>query len=203
MSTIATAVLAIILSVPVAPAISESEAFLIPVAYEISLNTWQAEEGDRVIIDTLMNEGFLVHPDGRFVRFPVVTGQRRRVTYIGRSYYAATPNWEWVARNLDSKRDRITFGPSGRFLRLFKDEKENTAYGFHEHRDEEEMFAGDAGERFRSMGCIIVQSNIMDLLVATWMRNGEELPVISKHGIESLQDVMIAFGKGTKKDKNL
>ena len=203
MSNIASALLAIIMSMPVAPFLPETDAPVLPVAHEVSREEWHLEEGDRIIVDTLLNEGFLVHHDGRFLRFPIITGQRRRVYYIGRSYNAATPNWEWVARSLDIKGDRVTFGPSGRFLRLFKDGEENTAYGFHEHRDESEMFAGDADERFRSMGCIIVQSAVMDLIVATWMQNGEELAVISQHGIESLQEVMMVFGEEVKEGKNL
>ena len=198
MSTITATLLDIILSVPVAPVLSVPPEEPVPVAYEITTDEWRMEEGDKVIVDTLINEGYLMHEDGRYIRFHVVTGQRRRVYYIGRSYNAATPNWNWTARSLDIKGDRVTFGPSGRFLRLYKDGEENTAYGFHEHRDETEMFSGEADERFRSMGCIIVQSHIMDLLVATWMENGEELPIITKHGIESLQEVMLAFGDNTE-----
>jgi len=93
---------------------------------------------------------------------------------------------------MDIKGDRVTFGPTGRFLRLFY-ENENTAYGFHEHRDEVEMFSGEADTRYRSMGCVIVETKTMDLLVNTFLLNGNRLEVISRYGIENLQDVMLAF----------
>ena len=85
----------------------------------------------------------------------------------------------------------MTFGPSGRFLRLYKDGKDHTAYGFHEYGNEEEIFSG-MDTRFRSMGCIIVRVPIMDLLIATFEQNGS-IDVITEHGIEDLQEVMLSF----------
>ncbi len=190
MSTIATAFLSILLSAPVPPVLETTIPEDSPAFHEIAGKAWLIERGDSLVLDTQKNEGFLVHQDGRYYRFPVVTGQRRRVWYIGRSYFAATPNRLWTARSLDSKGDRVTFGPSGRFLRLY-DGDETTAYGLHEHRDEDEMFSESGEGRFRSMGCVIVQTEILDLLVATWILNGEELEVISQYGIENLQDVIL------------
>lgn len=193
MSTVASTLLGLILALPVPPAAPESVAAAAPVPLEVTGESWAIEQGDRVIIDTKNNEGFLFHTDGRFMRFPIVTGQRRFVSYIGRYYNASTPNWQWEAKSLHIKGDRVTFGPSGRFLRLYKDGSLHTAYGFHEHRDEQEMFAEGASERFRSMGCIIVTAQMMDLIVATWEVNEESMAVISQHGIENLQEVMAMF----------
>ena len=192
MSTVATTLLGLILALPTPPILHGAALEAEPAPYEISENRWRMQEGDRVIIDTKTNEGFLFHTDGRYLRFPIVTGQRRFVSYIGRYYNASTPNWHWTAKSMDIKGDRVTFGPSGRFLRLYKD-GDRTAYGFHEHRDELEMFEEGAEERFRSMGCIIVQTDTMNLLVNTFLNNGGALDVISKHGIEDLQKVMTAF----------
>jgi len=131
-----------------------------------------------------------MHLDGRYVRFPLITGQRRRVYYIGRSYNATTPAWDWVVQSEDIKGDRITFGPTGRFLRLYQDGEEHTAYGIHEHAAEEVMFARES--RFGSMGCIIVRSAMMDILEATYRLNEETgMPVFTRYGVE--EPIKVAF----------
>lgn len=190
MSTFASSLLSLILAMPVAPL----QAVVTPVPIAIAEPQWQPEPGDRIFVDTRDNFGYLVHSDGRYLPFPVATGQRRHVYYIGRSYNAATPNWDWTIRSMDTKGDRVTFGPTGRFLRLYKDGEENTAYGFHEHRDEAEFFATDAPERYRSMGCIIVQHDMMNLLVLTFELNGS-VDVTTAYGIDDINGRILAANK--------
>ena len=60
-------------------------------ATPVALADWQPQAGDTMIVDTAINEGYLVHTDGSFTSFLVATGQRRTISYIGRTYYAATP----------------------------------------------------------------------------------------------------------------
>lgn len=141
---------------------------------------WVPAAGDELLIDTKDNIGFLMHKDGAFISFPVVTGQRRNVWYIGRYYYGATPAWDWEIGGMDTKGDRVTFGPTGRFLRLFKEGDERTAYGIHGHRDAEEMLAEE--ERFRSMGCVIVSESILDILEQTYAAGGSRLAVKTHFG---------------------
>lgn len=190
MSTITTTIIAMVMSISLP---------MTPVAFHVSESGWYPEPGDRIAVDTLNNEAYLMHKDGRYIRFPVVTGQRRYVSYIGRYYHAATRNWDWQAKSLHIKWDKVTFGPSGRFLRLYKDGETHTAYGFHEYRTDSEMFEDADGnllpaeERFKSMGCIILTAEKMDLIVQTWETNGEVLDVKTIHGIESIQEVMLAF----------
>lgn len=191
MSNLASAFLGLMLSVPVAPISAMADVPYSPAPYEVAAEDWQIEAGDKVLVDTLNNEGYIFHEDGRYMNFEVVTGQKRYVYYIGRSYYAATPNWNWSVNSMDIKGDRLTFGPSGRFLRLFKDGDDRTAYGFHEYGQEEEIFTG-MDTRFRSMGCIIVRVPIMDLLVNTFEQNGS-IDVITQNGIDDLQTAMMAF----------
>jgi len=155
---------------------------------------WQPETGDRFVVDTKDNEGFLIHSDGRYVRFSVATGQRRYVCYIGRCYNAATPEKSWVAKSRDIKGDHMTFGPSGRFLRLYKNGTEDTAYGIHEYGNEARMFA--EGERYRSMGCIVVKQAMMDIIDQTYAENGNALDVVTAFGIED--PVRLAFGSGKR-----
>jgi hypothetical protein len=161
-----------------------------PAAYQVSIEEWQPKGGDRFVVDTLNNEGYLIHTDGQYIRFPVITGQRRRVYYIGRSYNAATPNWDWEAKSKDIKGDRVTFGPTGRFVRLYEDGEE-TAYGIHEHKSEEVMFARDI--RYQSMGCVIVRTAMMDIIEQTYDINAElgGFKVFTRYGVEDA--VAIAF----------
>ena len=154
------------------------------VPQQIPAHVWVVEVGDSVKIDTKNNIGYLIHPNRDYLKFPVVTGQNRVVHYIGRTYNAKTPTWQWEVQSMDVKADRTTFGPSGRFLRLYKDGTDRTAYGFHEHRDEDQMFSESAVSRFLSMGCIIVQQPIMDILVETFDGNGS-VDVETTFGIEN------------------
>ena len=159
-----------------------------PEALSIPMEEWQPMVGDRLVADTTENIGYLIHSDNSaYLTFPIVTGQQRVVHYIGKTYNATTPNWHWVVKTDHILSDRITFGPTGRFLRMYKDGKSYTSYGIHEHRDEEYMFALDP--RYESMGCVIVQTAIMDLIEDTYRRNGKTLDVVTteKFAIESIK----------------
>lgn len=145
------------------------------------LSLWVPESEDVLVVDTLINTGYLVHPNGDALAFPVASGQRKFVCYIGRCYNAATPEKTWVVKSRHVKGDRITFGPSGRFLRLYRNGETYSAYGIHEYAFEDRMFA--EGERFRSMGCIIVKTEIMDVLDNMFLQNAS-IRVITKFGVE-------------------
>lgn len=193
MTSITSTLLGLIMAVPMAPiTLPVQGSEVAPLAYSVSAEDWEIEQGDRVLVDTKSNTGYMLHTDGRYLEFEVVTGQRRFVSYIGRYYNASTPNWNWVAKTIHTKGDRLTFGPSGRFLRLYKDGEEHTAYGFHEYGQEDEVFSG-MDTRFRSMGCIIVRIPMMNLIVSTWEQNDGYLPTKTIHGIEDLTKEMVAF----------
>lgn len=139
------------------------------------------------MVDTQANMGYLIHPNGQYAQFPVATGQRRIVRYIGMTYNAATPTMKWVVESSEIKGDRITFGPTGRFLRLY-DEGEKTAYGIHEYAYEQRMFEGD---RFGSMGCIVTKSFIMDLLERTFAVNEGKIKVETVYGLSGGEPVIL------------
>jgi hypothetical protein len=141
---------------------------------------WHEQVGDRLVVDTKENEGYLIHRNGRFLKFPVATGQHRFVCYAGRCYNATTPERTWQVRSKDVKGDRITFGPTGRFLR-FTWKEEETPYGVHEYAHEDWMFA--EGPRYRSMGCVIVKKEIMDILDRTYAVNEGIIDVVTKFGV--------------------
>lgn len=148
------------------------------------LEEWQAQPGDDFVVDTKENMGYLMHQDGGYVAFPVVTGQRRRVWYIGRTYDAATPNRSWMALSKETKGDRITFGKLGTFFRLFKyGSAEETSYGIHAHTYGDAMLRRT--DRYRSMGCIIVSDFVLSVIASTYARSGNVLPVTTVYGLNS------------------
>jgi hypothetical protein len=155
---------------------------------------WLPEAGDVFIADTDKNIGYLVHPDGIQTSFPIVTGQRSVVRYIGRVYNARTPARAWTVLSTDIKGDRTTFGKDGTFLRLTHNKTdEDTPYGIHSHRSAEKMLADDY--RYRSMGCIIVSDEILAILESTFEMSGNRLPVLTVNGlskdIASLREELI------------
>lgn len=156
-------------------------AVLPPEITETAVEHWEPTSGDRLVIDTKENIGYLVHLDGGFTSFPVLTGQRRTVRYIGRIYNATTPVRTWEARDIDIKGDKTTFGPRGIFLRLFYKE-ERTAYGIHSHRSMQEMLGGDT--RFRSMGCILVTDDVLDVILRSFALNEDRMVVRTVYGFD-------------------
>ncbi|MEK7590794.1 MAG: L,D-transpeptidase family protein [Patescibacteria group bacterium] len=173
MITLATNVLSIVLGISTPVTLLTS----------VPRDTWKPEVGDRLIVDTNDNMGYLIHPDGVYLEFKVATGQRRVVRYIGRTYDATTPEESWVAKSLHIKADRITFGPNGHFLRLYRDSTTNSPYGIHGHAYSERMLAQDV--RFESMGCVIVSDELMSIIEDTWRLNGEQLSVVTVFGLGS------------------
>ncbi|MBI5412673.1 L,D-transpeptidase [Candidatus Peregrinibacteria bacterium] len=144
---------------------------------KIGASAWEPESGDYFVVDTTENAGYLVHADNSsYYKFQVITGQQRYVWYIGRSYFAATPERTWEVESAETKGDRVTFGPAGTFLRLFY-EGESTAYGIHSHKYVQEMF--EKGNRYQSMGCIIVKDNFLNLIHRTFELNDNYLRVIT------------------------
>jgi len=158
----------------------------------VPVQTWAPEVGDSFFVDTKANMGYLVHTDGVYTEFPVVTGKKAFVHYIGRGYRAETPSRNWVAKSLHFKGDRMTFGAAnpkeykdidGAFLRLYVDGVENSPYGIHPTRNSARMFAET--DRYESMGCVIVSDAMMRVILQTWRLNGEQLTVVTRHGFES------------------
>lgn len=144
--------------------------------------TWVPQPGDSVMVDTQQNVGYLIREDGTHTTFPVLTGQRRVVRYIGRTYNAATPNKAWTAKSIDVKGRSMTFGETGTFVRLYDEDGEQTPYGIHSHLTFQKML--DEGDRFRSMGCVLVSEDVLKLIVQTFELNGGTLNVTTAANIE-------------------
>ncbi len=153
-----------------------------PVNPVLTIDTWVPQVHDRLIVDTKENVGYLVHEDGHYVAFDVLTGQRRTVYYLGRTYNAATPTHRWTVKSTDIKGDHITFGPTGLFMRLYDEDEESTPYGIHGHAYYQEMM--DSNNHFRSMGCVIVSEDMLKVINKTYEINGGTLDVVTIYGVE-------------------
>lgn len=144
--------------------------------------SWIAMKGDRMIVDTRDNMGYLVHDNGSYLEFKVATGQKRVVRYLGLTYNAATPNRKWQVLSTHTQPDRTTFGPTGLFLRLY-DDGERTSYGIHSHRSIAKMLEED--KRYESMGCVLVTDDILAFITQAYYLNGNTLDVVTVNGIDS------------------
>lgn len=164
----------------VAPQVIASDALFTPPSYlSNNLKEWTPMPGDMFEVNVETNMGRLVHENGESVEFEVVTGVRRVVSYIGLRYFAATPAQNWVVRSTEIKRDRWTFGKSGRFIRLYKVDSDgnevSTSYGIHPFLNEDSMFKVPG--RYGSMGCIILRESLEDLIQKTIKVNGGSMSV--------------------------
>lgn len=151
----------------------------------MGIETWEVRVNDRFIADTKENVGYLVHEDGTYLSFPIASGQRRTVNYIGLTYFAGTPSRNWTVESTKIQWDRTTFGPTGRFLRLhYKGEPTN--YGIHGYKYMEEVAADPAvANRYVSMGCVLVTEQILNIIEATYVKNGNTLDVATVYGIDA------------------
>jgi hypothetical protein len=157
---------------------TSAPATLIP--QQIPAAEWSPALGDVLLVNTQANEASLVQLNGNYTSFKVVTGQRGVVSYIGRRYNATTPTKTWHLKSKHIKGDRITFGKTGEFLRLYNDDSP-TPYGVHPHAYSQKMLADD--DRFRSMGCVIVADDIFRLIDETFAINNGIMKVVTFHGV--------------------
>lgn len=149
----------------------------------VELADWQVQKGDRFIVDTEANIGYIVHIDGTYTSTLVGSGKRQIVNYIGKTYNATTPSAKWVVKSKNLYADHITFGKSGRFLRLYQDGKISTSYGIHATANIDDMLTWD--DRYKSMGCVLVSESVLDILEATYKLNGDSLDVVTTAGLDA------------------
>lgn len=140
-----------------------------------SVETWEPAEGDFFEVNVENNMGRLYHRTGEALEFQVVTGQRRIMWYRGVKYFGGTPATHWVTKELNIKWDRVTYGKTGRFFRLYDQGTQYTAYGIHGFGREDSMFK--VAGRYGSLGCIIVREQILNLIQKTFDLNGKSLSV--------------------------
>lgn len=160
--------------------------------FELSVDQWQPVSGDEFLADTKDNVGYLIHTNGDYLSFPIATGQHRKVHYMGKTYDAATPVDHWTVLSKKVQSDRVTFGPDGLFLRLYKgDSEEYTSYGIHTHQYISKMLADDM--RYRSMGCILVSKDILDIVEKTFEVSNDRLPVTTVYGLDTWNGAFASY----------
>ena len=162
----------------------------------LPMSMWEPLAGDSLIVDVPRNIGYLVHADGTSVSFPVATGRKEYVSYIGRYYRAETPVRSWTAEQKQIKGDRRTFGVSGRFIRLFRS-GESSPYGIHSYFKVDEWM--QENERYFSMGCIVVTEGMMDIIERTFDLSGGRMNVITTNDPDA---VLTQIANGSSIDKN-
>lgn len=155
---------------------------------------WQPEAGDTLIVDVPRSTGYLVHSNGESLPFPVATGRKAVVRYIGRTYRADTPIRTWTAEQRQIKGDRRTFGVSGRFIRLFRG-GESSPYGIHSYYKISDWMEED--ERFFSMGCIVVTEEVLDVIEETFSVNEKKMTVVTTDNLQAALEKLI-----TAKEQN-
>jgi len=151
--------------------------------FEREVSEWQAGAGDYITLDLSTNTGFLNSVDGlRTASFPIVTGQKNVVRYIGLRYWAETPVREWVMKKKNIKGDRVTFGKTGKFFRLF-DDNNFTHYGIHAYRYGDDLLSLTDKDRYKSMGCILVSDDVLAVIEGVFEKNkGRGVRVVTYKG---------------------
>lgn len=144
----------------------------------VDVDEFESADGDYVLANLSRGVGYLANRESKiFTTFPLLSGQHRYVYYVGRYYYAATPEQEWVIKEMNIQRDRFTFSESGRFLRMYANGDTYTSYGIHAHAHFETMIERDS--KFQSMGCLLVSDEVMDVLEESFYANENGMRVLT------------------------
>ena len=160
----------------------------LPVSASTVLTLREAEwkrGNPQLILDIDSNTGYLLYEDASYFPFLIASGQRRFVHYLGYAYFAATPLGSWSINDEKIQPDKMTFGPTGRFFRLYEDGSKHTYYGIHSHKYVAKWLA--QGERYKSYGCVIVSDEVLDILEKALDRNGS-ITAITTFGSQKFLD---------------
>lgn len=152
----------------------------------VDAHNWTPQVGDELIVDVESNTGYMIHPDGSYLPFLVATGMQKNIRYLGRTYFAQTPMKDWVAKEKKIQTDKVMFGKTGRFFRLFDGGKTSTPYGIHSFKYVDDWMKEQ--ERYKSYGCIVVTEDILDIVEDTFYLNEKTLKVKTIFGLEQFID---------------
>jgi len=150
-------------------------------AEEMTVTDWQPEAADEIFVDVSANIGYILHENGDYISFPVATGLQKQIYWVGKKYFAATPVDSWVIQARDIQIDKVMFGKTGRFFRLYVDGGK-TSYGIHGYAYFQKWLEED--DRYKSYGCIVVSEAILDIVDATYVKAGKTIRVTTMSGSE-------------------
>lgn len=135
---------------------------------------FQPSEGDYFLVDIEDAVGYLVN-DYRHVytAFPVMTGGKR----------TPTPEKDWVVLQKNIQPNRVFFAESGEFFRMFLNDGETrTSYGIHGYKYFDEEV--EKGTKYLSWGCVMVADDVLDMIEASYIANGESLRVSTRSDVK-------------------
>lgn len=138
---------------------------------------YQASSGDYLTVYIPTGMAYLANDTTKtYTEFRILSGQPRKVHYIGRYYFAATPEQEWEIKSMDIKKDRVTFGKTGRFFRLYEN-GDSTPYGIHGLKNSAKLI--EQGKIYASMGCVIIPEEVLDVIDASYKIDNKEMKVLT------------------------
>ena len=142
---------------------------------QVDSASFESSKGDFFMADLENSIGYLLNENSRnYISFPILSGRRKFSYYLGRYYFAETPDQTWAAKEDNILSDRVTFSKSGRFLRLYEGDK-RTSYGIHGHVYFSTMIARE--NKYVSYGCVLVDDSILDVIEKSFHANGDFLKV--------------------------
>ncbi|MBI5754279.1 hypothetical protein HZA40_04015 [Candidatus Peregrinibacteria bacterium] len=154
----------------------------------VNITEYKPSVGDYLIFYIPSGKGFLANNKTKtYAEFSILSGQPRNVSYIGRYYFAATPEKDWEVKEKNIKRNRFTFGQTGRFFRLF-DTDGSTPYGIHAIKNGEKLM--DKGQIYASMGCVVVPENTLDTIKASYNADAKNLHVSTTSDIAKISNFL-------------
>lgn len=141
------------------------------------------------IVDVNANTGYLLHADSdEYLPFLVATGMKKTVNYLGMTYNAQTPLKTWVAKQKVTQPDKVDFGVTGRFFRLYMNGQTRTSYGIHGYKYFDKWL--QEGERYRSFGCIVMSEEMLNIIEKTYALNSNSLLVVTSNGPQTFLDAL-------------
>ncbi|MCX6735202.1 MAG: hypothetical protein NTZ25_04845 [Candidatus Peregrinibacteria bacterium] len=155
----------------------------------VEISDYISQEGDYLTVYIPTGTAYLANDTTKiYAQFPILSGQPRNVHYIGRYYFAATPEQEWEVKSMDTKKDRVTFGKTGRFFRLYEDGN-STPYGIHGYKYAAKLIEG--GKIYASMGCVIVPEEVLDIIDASFKADVKDMKVITTSDIQKISNFIV------------
>lgn len=151
---------------------------------KVENNEYQASSGDYLTVYIPTGMAYLANDSTKtYTEFHILSGQPRNVHYIGRYYFAATPEQEWEIKSMDTKKDRVTFGKTGRFFRLYEN-GDSTPYGIHGYKYSAKLI--EEGKIYASMGCVIIPEELLDVIDASYKIDNKNMKVLTTSDFDKI-----------------
>ena len=97
-----------------------------------------------------------------------------------------TPETDWVVKEKNIQPNRVIFGETGEFLRMYKNGDIRTGYGIHNYKFFE--YEIENGRKFLSLGCILVSAEVHDMIEESFLANDSalEMKTVRSMGISEM-----------------